>query len=1191
MAERVRPGVGTVSALAEKSEPGRRSPDVETQKSTGSAGGAPPRPPRRSAVWKSTGPEGGSPVAGESVNASQGDFESLQKSLTASLTKSIQSSVQESLQASLHAELAEVRRQLRGAEQQATADRKQQDHRHTMLLKSVESGVAVSKEATDSASINSKSVLRDAQERADTANKEAKEAVAARLEAEVKVRERELQLERLKEDHKKAMQIAEEAAKTKLSDAAKQAEFRLSEGQASAEKQVEAAASEAAASEAKAAARVKETLARRAVDREALVSELASSESEVKKAEAEAFAAGEKAAEGRLEPEIAQSKAAAGDFAKEINELESATAELAKAKTQVEADRVAVESERDANRSEMDQWKRMAREQLAAEREALVSEIEAMRASAGREAAGEALEKQASDLLAERVQLKGERLEMDALSLTLSREAAAARTELAQVEDQSRIAHESLAAQWKALEAERLAIGALLEKDRAAYAEALHKERESAAAAFAAAEASHSEGTSALRQHLAEALASAKEEAENSSLARASQSALDQEAGKMKLQLTAAAEEHDATVAELDKTKKRLKLSGEETEQVKASLKDLQKNFDVNAEALVMSLTRDLRALESETRRAKESEMVARTAMAQSESVMGIALEQLSAEAAAAKGIADERIATAEGELAWHKTTLTRQLDETRSALETASASLVKEQSAVFALRSMMLVADADVASMRGAAAHYAALGGGETGSLREALSRAEVGRREAVEAERRRCDELLTRECENFDGVLGRLRESSFAVQAKLTSQLAWLEDALEERTRQLHAEREGFDAALAKERAATATANDEARRVLAEVADRQAARHAAEISDQGTAMEAQLAVEREAFLEQLVDHKEINAHLADARAEARAAKLELSELRTRYSDEVRSWTDGASKARDELLEERKAHAHATQLAVEKAEAQHAAMLAKHNETHRAERDRDAYLIASLESQLSGVNEALERERDSHSMERTRWGERVQELETRGQARELDHVHKTTSELEQQLSEATKTEEALRNRLRSVTAAASAEVERGTTQVSELHDARQRQLRLEHAQLAELHSQSSTALKAMAEQREAMRLEADAHRRTQEQLLALHETMQKERDAFAMEVAGDRDARVQLPIVLAELGATRKLLEEMGRDAAERRALGKEGGARSPKGRPPSALGRPSTPKGGKKSQNDGGGLMNMFTHGFSSN
>ena len=54
--------------------------------------------------------------------------------------------------------------------------------------------------------------------------------------------------------------IAEEAAKTKLSDAAKQAEFRLSEGQASAEKQVEAAASEAAASEAKAAARVKETL-------------------------------------------------------------------------------------------------------------------------------------------------------------------------------------------------------------------------------------------------------------------------------------------------------------------------------------------------------------------------------------------------------------------------------------------------------------------------------------------------------------------------------------------------------------------------------------------------------------------------------------------------------------------------------------------------------------------------------------------------------------------------------------------------------------------------------------------------------------------------------------------------------------------------------------------------------------------
>ena len=58
------------------------------------------------------------------------------------------------------------------------------------------------------------------------------------------------------------------------------------------------------------------------------------------------------------------------------------------------------------------------------------------------------------------------------------------------------------------------------------------------------------------------------------------------------------------------------------------------------------------------------------------------------------------------------------------------------------------------------------------------------------------------------------------------------------------------------------------------------------------------------------------------------------------------------------------------------------------------------------------------------------------------------------------------------------------AEVEQGTTQVAELQDARQRQLRLEHTQLAELHAQSSSALKGMADQREALRLEAEAHRR-----------------------------------------------------------------------------------------------------------
>ena len=61
---------------------------------------------------------------------------------------------------------------------------------------------------------------------------------------------------------------------------------------------------------------------------------------------------------------------------------------------------------------------------------------------------------------------------------------------------------------------------------------------------------------------------------------------------------------------------------------------------------------------------------------------------------------------------------------------------------------------------------------------------------------------------------------------------------------------------------------------------------------------MEAQLAVEREAFLEQLVDHKEINTHLADARAEARAAKLELADVRERHKEEARTWAAEAATA-----------------------------------------------------------------------------------------------------------------------------------------------------------------------------------------------------------------------------------------------------------------------------------------------------
>ena len=69
---------------------------------------------------------------------------------------------------------------------------------------------------------------------------------------------------------------------------------------------------------------------------------------------------------------------------------------------------------------------------------------------------------------------------------------------------------------------------------------------------------------------------------------------------------------------------------------------------------------------------------------------------------------------------------------------------------------------------------------------------------------------------------------------------------------------------------------------------------------------------------------------------------------------------------------------------------------------------------------------------------------------------------------------------------------------------------------------------------------------------------------MQRERDAFANEMSGDRDARAKLPVVMAELAAARKLLDQMGDAAAERLMLGKEsikqeGGGSSSK-QPPSS-------------------------------
>ena len=654
--------------------------------------------------------------------------------------------------------------------------------------------------------------------------------------------------------------------------------------------------------------------------------------------------------------------------------------------------------------------------------------------------------------------------------------------------------------------------------------------RQAEAAASAAVASASKDGRLAIESELTAALLAAAE-------ARRTAALSEESATELRAELSALARKEADARLEASEARSARDVALQDLRSESTELHDLRRRGGTSEAAVTKLLCSELRHAEAyATREAKAAD--AATATAEREvAVMSGALEQANAVASSAKGVADERIRIVEREAQWHKAQLERDLAEVRGALEMATRNLLAEQSAVFSLRGMLLIADADVAAMRGATAHYAALGGEEAGALREALSIAEVRQREAVEAERRRSDASLTKERDHFAASLDRMRESANAVQAKLISQHEWLADALAEKTRELTAEREGFDAALAREREATAAAQEASRRVLQEVADRQAARHAVELSEQGAAMESQLALERDSYLTHLADRRELADQLSDARAEVRAAKLALSDARDAHAAERQALIEEAAAARTWGSGERAAlvAAHEAELLAERA--RHEEAIA---EQHAVHEDRVAQLAGAREiiaAECKGLEAALEREGALHASESHLWAERAQELEDRLRADRLHEARTSVSELETELASAQESEQRLKGRLRSLTAAAQAEVERGTTELAELNDARQRQMRLEHAQLAELHTQSGVALKELAAQRDAMRTEAEAHRRTQEQLVALHETMQAERAAYAKDSSGDRDARAQLPVVLAELEATRGLLEQMRRE------------------------------------------------------
>jgi hypothetical protein len=1117
-------GLGHLAHLADETQ--HRQAVDETGAPPGEAA-LPPAKNKRAAVWKSSGP-----AAAPAVQASAGlgtltpaDLAALQ----AMLNKSITSSVRESLQSSMHAELSEVKRALKSAEEVAAVRRKQDEVKHQALLLQLESASEAVQESQGSAATiaaqaqaSAEERAREAEARAQVAAAEARDALLAETRADASKREMEAELARataefgvqaqhLRDEQQSALKHAADDADRRVAEAQEAAQTKLQEAAAAADQRVALLEKQILESEQDNDSWAEATLSRQVVDVDAITRELRSAEAVMDQMEA------------RLADTVAAERAEVD--ANEKRDLESRVAELQAANEALDVQRHSMEDELAASRQELEQLKLKAQEELAATREALHADAEAMRADISRAVASEAMQREVTSLLEQREQLARERLQLDAAALTMSRETAAARAELSQLEESTRVARDGLMEDRRAMQAERAAVQALLENDRTAYAEALQRERESAASTAAAVEQSHAAVAASLRQQLADASA----QLEAATLVKAdavrARLAAEQSVHAVQRDLDVANDALAAVRLELVDVRASMDSAEAARERAVEEADSLRRQGDRHVHAVSASFSREVRALEGEARRAKESEATARTAQAHSETVMQRTFEQLGAESAAAKGIADERIRVVEEEAAWTRETLERQLREARDALSVASAGLVAEQSSVAALRSMLLVADADVAAMRGAAAHYATLGGEEAGALREAVSRAEVAKRDAVEAERRRCDQLLERERSHFDSTLARLRESSFAAQAKLQSQLSWVSDALEERTRQLHSEREAFDVALAKEREATAAAHDSSRRVLQEVADRQAARHAAELAEQGQAMEAQLAVEREAFLEQLVDHRGLHEQLADARAEARAAKLELAEVRNRYNEERQQWMQEASEAREGWRAERAELEAERHEAVKEVEARLMA-------AHESEASTAARTIHDLGSQLAGLAEASEREREMHQTEAKRLQAYVNDIEQRATQSRIAEVYRSTEELEEELAEAERLKQSLEGRVRALMSAAQAEIERGTAQVAEMQQSRSAQLQLESSQLAELHAQSAAALKAMTEGREALAREAEAHRRTQEQLLALHETMQKERDAFAQEVAGDRDARAQLPVVMAQLASARKIIE-----------------------------------------------------------
>ena len=1003
----------------------------------------------------------------------------------------------------VQASLDEVKRMLKALEESTTAERRHAEKRHEQVIRDLKSKPP--SEPTGASPATLLKALDDSAAMAVVAQAQAKET-SARIEAEARCRELEHNLQREEREHQASLQQLKEDLDRRLAAVRRESEVAVHTAQAEAQIAINRAESSAASASAM----------KMEADMAKMDAAATRARGEAAIAAAAAAAAAEVNASMRPELEAArvtakEAQAAMQAMAADLSDFERRSADLkarerafeeheSSERRALKNERMAVRAEREAGRSELEQWKSLARTELAAERESLLRELEERKTAAAAQAAIVGLGAEIAILFEEQQELARSRLQLDADAAAITREAAAARLELANCEAATQATYKALAAAWSELEAERLEVHALMERDRSAYADALQAERIAAAAAAASVSGSYVQQIEKLHELLAVAEAARQEG------------------------LHAAQREREEGRSEVERARLSVAEATRATAEAEAAATKAQVGMAA-AKKLALNETR-----------VEQAEYIAR----------------------AAKALADEHIETVQAEAQWQNESLKRQLAEARGALELASAQYLSEQSAVFSLRAMLLVADADVAAMRGAAAHYAALGGEEAGALREALSHAEVSKREAIEAERRRSDAWMEKEREHFGATLHHVREASFAATAKLSSQLDWISDALEDKSRQLLAEREAFESALAKEREATNAARDASRRVLQEVADRQAARHALELTQQGQTMEAQLSVEREAFLEQLVDRKDLQNNLADARAECRAAKLALVDAQQAHQVESARLLAQLAEAREGgssggvATAAQKHAAAAHEEALRSLTEQHQAATRALQESFVRERQmyerRVAQLTAEIERERAskGTERRIEHRIEPASPERRPASDAQQQASpraatsptrpTKGEQGKFGHAAHAQGkgdaqhDAQQQTSpqgKPTTTDWGVQTSLAEGYRDAQLQETRtlGEMQLARLHADQREAMQLE-AEGARRRAE------ALASQLEAMRRELDATQKERDAYSSQLETIQKEIDAYSDK--GDADARVQLPLLLAELAATRRLLQQV---------------------------------------------------------